>query len=86
MEGRPNKLGCGRRSPVPAGDTQMPPIALTIAEACAASRIGRTRLYEAIRAGEVCARKHGKRTLILDEDFRSWLESLPAVQPKKKVK
>ena len=83
MEGRPNKLGCGRRSPVPAGDT---PIALTIAEACAASRIGRTRLYEAIRAGELCARKHGKRTLILDEDFRSWLESLPAIQPKKKAK
>jgi excisionase family DNA binding protein len=57
-------------------------LAMTIAEACAASRIGRTRVYEAIRAGELRARKHGKRTLILADDLRRWLESLPALTPK----
>jgi excisionase family DNA binding protein len=62
----------------------MQPIALTIAEVCAVARIGRTRVYEAIRAGELCARKHGKRTLILSEDLRSWLEALPAIHPKPK--
>jgi excisionase family DNA binding protein len=60
----------------------MQPIALTIAEACSASRIGRTRLYEAIRAGELRARKHGKRTLVLNDDLRQWLESLPSVESK----
>jgi excisionase family DNA binding protein len=64
----------------------MQPIELTIAEACAAARIGRTRVYEAIRAGELCARKHGKRTLILSEDLRSWLEAMPAIQPKTETK
>ncbi len=58
----------------------MQPMALTIAEVCAVSRIGRTRVYEAIRAGELCARKHGRRTLVLSDDVRRWLESLPAVQ------
>jgi excisionase family DNA binding protein len=56
-------------------------LAMTIAEACAASRIGRTRIYEAIRAGELRARKHGKRTLILADDLRQWLESLPTLAP-----
>ena len=60
----------------------MTPIALTIAEVCAASRIGRTRIYEAIRAGELRARKHGRRTLVLIDDLRRWLESLPDVNPK----
>ena len=57
-------------------------LAMTIAEACAASRIGRTRVYEAIRAGELRARKHGKRTLILADDLRQWLERLPVLAPK----
>jgi excisionase family DNA binding protein len=59
----------------------MTPLALTVPEAIAASRVGRTSIYEAIRAGELRARKRGKRTLILVEDLRSWLEALPAVSP-----
>ena len=38
--------------------------ALTIPEACAASRIGRTKIYQAIKEGRLVARKLGK-TLIL---------------------
>jgi excisionase family DNA binding protein len=54
----------------------------TIAEACAASRSGRTALYEAIRAGALTARKRGRRTLILADDLQRWIEGYPAVQRK----
>jgi excisionase family DNA binding protein len=53
------------------------PLAFGIAEACAIARIGRTTLYAAIRGGELRARKIGKRTLILQQDFLEWLNSRP---------
>jgi excisionase family DNA binding protein len=55
------------------------PLAYSIPEACASSRIGRTTLYEAIRTGELRAVKRGRRTLILFEDLRSWITNLPTV-------
>jgi excisionase family DNA binding protein len=58
------------------------PVALKISEACAASRIGRTRIYEAIGRGELRARKNGKSTLILYTDLVEWLSHLPAISPK----
>ena len=58
------------------------PIAYTIAEACAVARAGRTALYEAIREGALTARKRGRKTLILADDLRRWVESLPALNPK----
>ena len=54
-------------------------IAYTIAEACAASRAGRTSLYRAIRAGELRARKRGRRTIILASDLLSWLDSMTPI-------
>jgi excisionase family DNA binding protein len=58
------------------------PLAYSIAEACAVARAGRTAIYEAIRRGELVARKRGRRTLIVAEDLRLWVEGLPAVEPK----
>lgn len=55
------------------------PIAYTIKEACTASRTGRTTLYGAIRRGELVARKLGKKTLILENDLRRWIEQLPTL-------
>jgi len=70
-------------SPANGGEIQMnSPLAYTVSEACAAARIGRTRFYEAVRSGALRVRKHGKRTLVLCEDLRQWLESLPAIEPK----
>jgi excisionase family DNA binding protein len=57
------------------------PIAYTVAEACAASRAGRTTLYKAIRAGRLRALKHGRRTIILASDLLHWLESMTPVAP-----
>jgi excisionase family DNA binding protein len=55
------------------------PIAYTIKEVCSLSRVGKTTLYAAIGRGELVARKLGKKTLILEEDFRRWIEALPII-------
>jgi excisionase family DNA binding protein len=61
------------------------PVVLKISEACSIARIGRTRLYEAIKTGSLRARKHGKSTLIMRDDLLEWLNDLPALQPKKLI-
>lgn len=51
---------------------------LSISEACAVAGIGRTKIYQAISNGNLKARKCGKRTLVLRDDLRDFLASLPA--------
>ena len=51
---------------------------LSISEACAFAGIGRTKLYQAITDGSLKARKCGKRTLILRDELRHFLASLPS--------
>jgi excisionase family DNA binding protein len=51
--------------------------ALSISEVCAVVGVGRTKIYEAIANGGLKARKVGNRTLVLKDDLRQFLESLP---------
>jgi excisionase family DNA binding protein len=55
-------------------------LAYSVAEACTRSGIGRTAIYEMINAGKLVARKRGRRTLILADDLRQCLESLPQIK------
>jgi excisionase family DNA binding protein len=60
---------------------QQPPLAYTIPEAVKVSRIGRTRLYEAIKDGSLRAKKLGRTTLILPDDLARYLQDLPRYMP-----
>ena len=56
-------------------------LAYSVAELCAAANFGRTTAFAAIRSGALRAVKVGSRTLILAEDLRKYLSSLPAANP-----
>jgi len=55
-------------------------LAYTISDVEKRSRIGRTLIYSEIASGRLKARKVGRRTIVLEGDLRTWLDSLP-VQP-----
>lgn len=55
----------------------VPVLALSIDKASAAAGIGRTKIYEAIKLGKLRARKAGRHTIILTDDLKAFLESLP---------
>lgn len=54
------------------------PVARSIEDTASRVGCGRTTIYGAIKSGSLTARKIGRRTVILDEDLRRWLSSLPA--------
>ena len=61
---------------------QLAPIAYSIPGAVEASGLSRSTLYNAIASGELVARKRGARTIIIDDDLRRFLASLPTIAPK----
>ena len=53
------------------------PITVTIPDAVKASGMSRTSIYEALKRGDLTARKAGRRTLISFADLQTYLASLP---------
>lgn len=54
-----------------------PPISVTIPDAVKASGMSRTSIYEALKRGDLSARKAGRRTLISFADLQAYLAALP---------
>ncbi|MCH4540675.1 helix-turn-helix domain-containing protein [Ochrobactrum sp. A-1] len=52
-------------------------IAYSVTDAASRAGVGRSTLYNAISAGELPARKLGKRTLVLRSDLDNWSKTLP---------
>jgi hypothetical protein len=58
-------------------ENQVTPFAYQLPDAVKLSGLGRSSIYEAMRLGKLPYRKAGRRTLILAEDLRRFLENLP---------
>lgn len=53
------------------------PVAVTIPDAVKMFGMSRTSIYEALKRGDITARKAGRRTLIPFADLQAYLNSLP---------
>jgi excisionase family DNA binding protein len=53
-------------------------LAYSIAEAAEITGVGRSFIYEEIKAGRLVVKKAGRRSLVFDADLKAWLASLPA--------
>lgn len=51
-----------------------------ISEVCTVARASRTVIYEAIKKGELVARKRGRRTVILSDDPSARLNNLSPIK------
>jgi len=54
-------------------------LSLSPEEASALSGIGLTSIRQAAASGALIARKHGTRTIILPEDLKAWIKTLPVI-------
>jgi len=61
---------------------RMSRIAYSVPDAAKHSGIGRTSIYEALRAGSLKAKKMNNRTIILRSDLLTFLRSLPDYEPR----
>jgi len=57
------------------------PVAMSIRDACRCCGLSRASLYRAIAAGQLDTRKFGSRTIILMDDLRRFIASLPRGSP-----
>ena len=58
------------------------PMAFSIKEAAKRAGCCRDKIYGAINAGQLRARKLGRRTVILGQDLEEFLNNLPSIEPK----
>jgi excisionase family DNA binding protein len=58
-------------------DATLPRFSLTPNEAASSTGFSRTRIFQAIRDGQMTAIKDGKSTVIETDELLRWLRSLP---------
>jgi excisionase family DNA binding protein len=56
-------------------------LAHSIADVAKITGVGRSFIYEEIKAGRLIVKKAGRRSLVFDADLKAWLASLPAKSP-----
>lgn len=58
---------------------------LTVDEFCGLVGIGKSLFYKAVAAGDISARKYGKRTFVMQDEVRRFIENMPgATMPGKR--
>jgi excisionase family DNA binding protein len=57
-------------------------MAFSVEEAARCADSCRDKIYNAINAGKLRARKDGRRTVILSADLEAYLNNLPVLEPK----
>ncbi len=63
---------------------EVPPIredalAVSVAQACKALNIGKTRFYAEVREARIHTKKVGAKTLVPVSELAAWLDRLPAI-------
>jgi hypothetical protein len=56
-------------------------LAYSIAELCEMAGVGRSFLYEEVKAGHLVVTKAGRRSIVLHDDAVAWLAALPKLAP-----
>lgn len=59
---------------------KMNKLSYTIAEVTEVTGIGRTKIYAAIKDGQLIRRKYGSSTLVLHDDLMNFLQALPVAE------
>lgn len=68
-----------QQSPFGGGAPCLVKLAYSIKETACITSLGRMALYEEIKAGRLKSHKAGRRTIVLADDIRAWLASLPQI-------
>jgi excisionase family DNA binding protein len=55
-------------------------ISFSIPETVRITSLGRSTIYQAVKSGQLKARKFGKRTVILECDLSAFLKALPPLE------
>lgn len=61
------------------------PVSYSLADAASAVGLSERTLSDAIRDGSLVAHYQGRKALILRDDLRDWIESLPTTRPSERV-
>lgn len=67
-------------TPNNAERVKAPALAFSVPESAQIANISRSELYVAMKRGDLKAKKHGRRTVILASDLASYLANLPDYQ------